>query len=84
MVLMPVAGDPTISFSVQFKVGSQDDTHLVYVGASHFVGEAVGRYGADASRDQVAVATRRAPGRIVLEFPRPVVESVLDVMVLER
>jgi hypothetical protein len=32
----------------------------------------------------VAVATRRAAGRIVLEFPQPAVESVLDVMVLER
>lgn len=74
----------TGSQRTQGRFYTQDETHLVYVGASHLAGEAVGRYGVDASRDQVAVATRTAPDRMVLVFPKPAVESLLDVMVLER
>jgi hypothetical protein len=68
----------------QGRFYTQSDTQLVYVGTGFIAGQPAGRYGQDASRDQVAVATRRAAGRIVLEFPQPAVESVLDVMVLER
>jgi len=68
----------------QGRFYTQDDTRLVYVGTGYIAGEAPAKYGKDAARDQVAIATRRAANRLVLEFPRPAVESLLDVMVLER
>jgi hypothetical protein len=68
----------------QGRFYTQDDTRLVYVGTGYIAGETPAKYGKDASRDQVAIATRRAANRLVLEFPRPAVESLLDVMVLER
>jgi len=68
----------------QGRFYTQDDTHLVYVGTGFMAGEVAGTYGSDAARDQVAVVTRRASNRLVLEFPRPAVESLLDVMVVER
>ncbi len=68
----------------QGRFYTQDDARLVYVGTGYMTGEAPGNDGKDAARDQVAIATRRAEKRLVLEFPRPAVESVLDVMVLER
>lgn len=68
----------------QGRFYTQDDAHLVYVGTGYIAGKTPSRYGSDAARDQVAIATRRAANRLVLEFPRPAVESLLDVMVLER
>lgn len=68
----------------QGRFYTQDDTRLVYVGTGYIAGETPAKYGKDAARDQVAIATRRAANRLVLEFPRPAVESLLDVMVLER
>ena len=68
----------------QGRFYTQDDAHLVYVGVGFVAGESPGKYGKDAARDQVAIATRRAEKRLVLEVPRPAVESLLDVMVLER
>jgi hypothetical protein len=68
----------------QGRFYTQDDTRLVYVGAGFIAGESASKYGKDPGRDQVAIATRRAEKRLVLEFPRPAVESLLDVMVLER
>ena len=68
----------------QGRFYTQDDTQLVYVGTGYMAGEAPAKHGKDAARDQVAIATRRAANRLVLEFPRPAVESLLDVRVLER
>jgi len=68
----------------QGRFYTQDDTRLVYLGSGYMAGEAAGTYGKDAARDQVAIATRRSAKRLVLEFPQPAVESLLDVMVLER
>lgn len=59
-------------------------TRLTYVGAGHVAGESPRRYGADPKENQVAVAERRAPGRIILMFPAPLYESRFDLLVLER
>jgi hypothetical protein len=60
------------------------DTRLAYLGAGHYADEKPRRYGDDATRDQVALAERRAEDRIILMFPAPQFESKLDVLILER
>lgn len=57
---------------------------LTYVGAGHVAGDAPRRYGEDPQENQVAVAERRGPNRIILMFPEPRYESHLDILVLER
>ena len=59
-------------------------TRLAYLGAGHYHYEDPRSYGAEAERDQVAIAERRAQNRIILLFPAPKLESRLDVLVLER
>ncbi|MGB8817036.1 MAG: DUF4893 domain-containing protein [Rhizobiaceae bacterium] len=63
---------------------TQSGTKLVFVGAGHVNDDPPRKYGQDPQQDQVAIATRLAENKIVLEFPAPQYESKLDVLVMER
>lgn len=56
----------------------------VYLGALHYGYETEKRFGQDPSRDQIALVTRLADGRLLLEFPAPVAESAFDILELAR
>jgi len=60
------------------------DTRMIYLGKLHYGDEKPGRYGQDATRNQIAYAFVTGPKRMRLEFPAPQYESLLDVMELER
>ena len=60
------------------------ETRMVFAGALSMADEPRQAYGRPGARNQVAVAVRPGPDRLRLEFPEPEVESVFDVMELER
>jgi Domain of unknown function (DUF4893) len=66
------------------RLYTKSATELVYAGAGHVNDDPPRRYGDDAQQNQVAIVTRRGENRLVFMFPEPVVESKLDVMVMER
>jgi Domain of unknown function (DUF4893) len=66
------------------KLYTKSATELVFVGAGHVNDDPPRKYGEDPQQDQVAIVTRRGENKLVFMFPEPVVESKLDVMVMER
>jgi hypothetical protein len=66
------------------RLYTKSATELVFVGAGHVNDDPPRRYGDDSQQNMVAIVTRRGENRLVFMFPEPVVESKLDVMVMER
>jgi Domain of unknown function (DUF4893) len=66
------------------RLYTKSATELVYAGAGHVNDDPPRRYGDDSQQNQVAIVTRRGENKLVFMFPEPVVESKLDVMVMER
>jgi Domain of unknown function (DUF4893) len=66
------------------RLYTKSATELVFLGAGHVNDDPPRKYGEDAEQDQVALVTRRGKDKLVFEFPSPVFESKLDVMVMER
>lgn len=63
---------------------TESDTRLVYLGTGFVAGETPHRYGEGPDWDQVAVAERLEPRRLLLQFPLPRYESKFDLLLLER
>ncbi len=59
-------------------------TRMIYLGAGHIWDEPPRKYGEKAEENQVAVVERLGKDRLVLQFPKPVLESDFDLLVLER
>jgi hypothetical protein len=60
------------------------DTRLVYLGAMHTSLEPAMAYGSQAERNQLGIVVRPAVNRLRIEFPRPALESSLDILELQR
>jgi hypothetical protein len=58
------------------------DERLLYLGALHHAHEEPMAFGDDPTRNQLAVLTRVADGRLRLEFPAPLAESAFDILEL--
>ena len=59
-------------------------TRMIYLGAGHIWDEPPRKYGEKAEENQVAVVERLGKDRLVLQFPTPVLESDVDLLVQER
>lgn len=59
-------------------------TRLIYLGAGHIYDEPPRRYGEKADENQVAIVERLGKNRLVMQFPKPFLESDFDLLVLER
>lgn len=74
----------TGSQRTQGRFYTESATRMIYLGAAHIWDEPPGNYGDNAEQDQVAVAERLGENRLVLQFPKPLLESDFDLLVMER
>jgi hypothetical protein len=68
----------------QGRFYNQSATRMIYLGAGHIWDEPPRKYGDKADENQVAVVERLGKKRLVLQFPKPLLESDFDLLVLER
>jgi len=68
----------------QGRFYTQSATRMIYLGAGHIWDEPPRKYGDKADENMVAVVERLGKNRLVLQFPKPFVESDFDLLVLER
>jgi hypothetical protein len=74
----------TGSQRTQGRFYTQSATRMIYLGAGHIWDEPPRKYGDKADENMVAVVERLGKNRLVLQFPKPFVESDFDLLVLER
>jgi hypothetical protein len=60
------------------------EKRAIYLGSLHYKDDPAKPYGADAEMDQVGYAFRTGPDGWRIELPKPVHESVLDIIELRR
>jgi len=80
------------TFGRLYPVGPEEPMRMVYLGAAHYGYEEPRAYGgrlnlrgADReNRDDVGILTSRGPGRMLIGFPWPILESDYDILELRR
>jgi hypothetical protein len=60
------------------------EKRAIYLGSLHYNDDPVKPYGSDPEMDQIGYAFRTGPDGWRIEFPKPVHESVLDIIELRR
>ena len=66
------------------RLYTASDTRLIYLGAGTVNDDPIVDYGKDQKADEVAVVERLGKKKLVFMFPEPQLESLFDVLVLER
>lgn len=66
------------------RLYTENDSRLVYLGAGTVNNDPVRKYNDDPSFNEVAIVERLGKRRLVFQFPEPQLESLFDILVLER